>query len=86
MRRLHYYLLSIISISIISCSGDDSNEKQEELVLDDNVLTYNEELISDDLILNTPLSENYASIINKKGEKVKEWEFENSIGMEVKIL
>ena len=84
--RILYYLFSIILLSIVSCSKDDSIEKEEELILSDNVLIYNEELISDDLILNIPLGKNYASIVNKKGENIKEWVFDNNLGMELKIL
>ncbi|MGB5981408.1 MAG: aryl-sulfate sulfotransferase [Nonlabens sp.] len=77
--------LFFVFLICVSCSDDDITV-EEPIELTEQVKVYEKDLLNDDLVLAIVNGENQAFIIDKAGNKLKEFEFTNSLGNDLEIL
>lgn len=94
MTKHLYHLLVFSFIIFSSCSEDDnitsqSNDASEDddIVLTENIEFYDENTVENNLVFAIKNGGNSAFLLNKVGEKVKEWDFGNNyLGNDLEIL
>lgn len=87
MKKLSKICLLAI-LGLLSCNDDDSGTPapNEPVQLTENVEVYNGALIDDSYALAIELGQKKVYLLNKQGEKKREWNFDLNTGNDVELL
>lgn len=86
------FLLLATMLMLMSCGNDDNTTASDdtvpdpEVVLTDNVEVYNADLIENSLAFTSVNGGTSAFLVNKQGEKVYEWTFDDNLGNDIELL
>lgn len=81
-------LLVVFSIMLFTsnCNNDDNNSPNNAEDLTENIEVYNSEKIQDNLTFVVGLGKKNSFLIDKKGKIIKNWDFEDNFGNDIKLL
>lgn len=79
-------LFFVILVIFTACKNDDISSIDEPIILSDTIETYNENIIEDSYILAVENGAKNAFVFNKKGDTIKEWNFDLKLGNDLEIL
>lgn len=89
MKNQTTYLIYLLIISIIfSCNNDDNINTTTGIAIDftENIEAYNGELLEESYVLAIENGANASYLLDKRGNKVKEWLFEDNLGNDLELL
>jgi len=87
--KLYPNILFLLLILFISCDSDNSPEPIEPdpvVILPDEVEVYEQDKIENSLVLAVINGGTESFLIDKKGEKIFEWVFEDNLGNDLELL
>ncbi len=76
----------ILSLLFFNCSDDESKTETEPVVLSQEVVVYNPDLFEDSYVFAIENGGTKSYLLNKKGFKVKEWNFTSNLGNDIELL
>lgn len=85
MKSLNYILLLILLL-FSSCKNDDDIILEEALNLTDNIEVYNTNYVENSLVFAVENGGNKSYLLNKSGNKIKEWTFNDNLGNDLEIM
>ena len=84
--KFNLYII-ILLVSFYSCNKNNVEDLVPvEVILTDNIEVYNADLISNDYILAVENSSATSYLLNKKGEKIYNWDFTQVSGNDIELL
>jgi len=86
MNLRFWLLISTLFVFLSSCQNEETDLIDTPIILNDNVEIYDEEKISMDYVLAIENGSKNAYLLNKQGNKIKEWSFEDNLGNDLEIL
>ncbi|MDG5489984.1 arylsulfotransferase family protein [Psychroserpens sp. SPM9] len=87
MKNFSYIILSTL-VLFCNCKNDDDLfiEEEEELILTENIETYNGDLVENSLVFAVENGGSKSYLLDKSGNKVKEWSFSDNLGNDLELL
>ncbi|MCK8480833.1 aryl-sulfate sulfotransferase [Psychroserpens algicola] len=83
-------LCFVLSLICFACNNDDDistlEEEEEEVILTDNIEVYVANLIDDSYTFAIENGGTASYLIDKAGNKIKEWSFDTSLGNDLELL
>lgn len=90
MKSFKKLLSLIVLLTIVSCSNTedkiDSDPDPNPIILSDEIEVYSENLLHNNLVLAIESGRETAYLVNKKGEKLFTWVFEDLLGNDFELL
>jgi hypothetical protein len=91
MKIFRYICILIVFINCFNCQSDDDNTNViiteiPDPTLTDNVEVYNGDLIDNSYTLAVENGGTLSYLLDKSGNKVKEWQFESNLGNDLELL
>ena len=84
--KFNLYVI-ILLITFYSCNKNNTEDLAPvEVILTDNVEVYNADLISNDYVMAVEHSSTTSYLLNKKGEKIYNWDFSQVSGNDIELL
>ena len=84
--KFNLYII-ILLVSFYSCNKNNVEDLVPvEVILTDNIEVYNADLISNDYVLAVENSSATSYLLNKKGEKIYNWDFTQVSGNDIELL
>ena len=87
MKNLNYIIIFALLLLFSNCKNDDDVMMQEEeIILTDNIEVYNADFVENSLVLAIENGGTKSYLLNKSGNKVKEWTFNDNLGNDLEIM
>ena len=89
MRILRHICVLILCVLSFNCQNDDDNEIIDQIpdpILTDNVEVYNGNLIDNSYTFAVENGGTMSYLLDKAGNRVKEWQFDDSLGNDLELL
>ena len=86
------YSIAVVAVCLYCCQGSDdtidieTNPEPEEVILSENIEVYNVDLLENSYVLAVENGGDKSYLLDKKGEKVHEWNFDAKLGNDFEIL
>ena len=86
------YSALIVAVCFYCCQGNDDTIEietipvPEEVVLSENIEIYNDKLLENSFVLAVENGGDKSYLLNKKGDKVHEWNFDSNLGNDLELL
>ncbi len=86
------YSLVVIAVCFYCCQGNDdtidiaTNPEPEEVIVSENIEVYNDKLLENSYVLAVENGGDKSYLLNKKGERLHEWNFDANLGNDFEIL
>jgi hypothetical protein len=83
-------LCFVLCLICLACNNDDNNtppeEEEEDVILTNNIEIYETNLIDDSYTLAVENGGTASYLLDKAGNRIKEWEFDTNLGNDLELL
>lgn len=89
MKNLYSIFLLCVVLLFSNCKNDDDSmtqQEEQEVILTDNIEVYNGDKVENSLVLAVENGGTTSYLVNKSGDKVKEWNFSDNLGNDLEIM
>ena len=88
MKTIKFLFCLFLSLGLFNCDSDDKDSQEIEIdpVLSANVEVYKGNLIENGYVFAVKNGSTESYLLDKAGNKVKEWTFENNLGNDLELL